>query len=75
MRMASGKQVGSVGMAVDAELDGSTGCVKLLPGKVITVAFLLTDESAPSLRVVVQDPVNDAELCRSPADIPVRLGV
>jgi hypothetical protein len=29
----------------------------------------------PALRVVVQDPATDAELYRSPADIPVRFGV
>jgi hypothetical protein len=73
--MAGGKQVGSVGMAVDAEFDRSTGSVKLEPNKPITVAFLLTDESATSLRVVVQDPGTDAELYRSPSEIPVRLGV
>jgi hypothetical protein len=73
--MAAGKQVGAVGMAVDAQLDRTTGCVKLEPNKPVTVAFLLSDESAPSLRVVVQDPATDAELYRSPKDIPVRLGV
>ena len=31
--MAAGKQVGAVGMAVDAELDRATGCVKLEPGQ------------------------------------------
>jgi hypothetical protein len=73
--MASGKQVGSVGMAIDTELDRATGCVKLQPGKPTTIAFLLTDESVPALRVVVQDPTTDAELYRSPTDMPVRLGV
>lgn len=73
--MASGKQVGGVGMAVDAEFDRATGCVKLSPGKPTTIAFLLSDESVPALRVVVQDPATDAELYRSPTDIPVRLGV
>ena len=53
-------------MAIDAELDRATGCVKLQPGKPITVAFLLSDESAASIRVVVQDPTTDAELYRSP---------
>ena len=71
----SGKQVGGVGMAVEAELDRATGCVKLQPGKPTTIAFLLSDESVPALRVVVQDPGTDAELYRSPTDIPVRLGV
>jgi hypothetical protein len=72
---AAGKQVGAVGMAVDAEFDRTTGCVILPPNKPVTVAFLLGDESVPLLRVVVQDPATDAELYRSPNDIPVRLGV
>jgi hypothetical protein len=73
--MTAGKQVGAVGMAVGAEFDRGTGCVKLEPNKPVTVAFLLSDESVASLRVVVQDPTTDAELYRSPNDIPVRLGV
>lgn len=73
--IAAGKQVGGVGMAVDAQFDRATGTVKLEPNKPVTVAFLLGDESAASLRVVVQDPTTDAELYRSPTDIPVRLGV
>lgn len=73
--VSSGKQVGAVGMAIDAELDRDTGCVRLQPGKPATVAFLLSDESAPSVRIVVQDPATDAELYRSNVDIPVRLGV
>ena len=73
--ISSGKQVGGVGMAIDGDLDRATGCVKLQPGKPVTVAFLLSDESVASLRIVVQDPATDAELYRSPNDIPVRLGV
>jgi hypothetical protein len=73
--MSSGRQVGAVGMAIEGELDRATGCVMLQTGKPATVAFLLSDESIPALRVVVQDPATDAELYRSPADIPVRLGV
>jgi PglZ domain len=73
--MATGKQVGSAGIAVDAELDRATGCVKLEPDKPVTIAFLLSDESTQFVRVVVQDPSTDAELYRSPTDIPVRLGV
>jgi hypothetical protein len=73
--MYSGRQVGAVGMAIEADLDKATGCVTLMPGKVVTVAFKLGDERAPSLRVVVQDPATDADLCPSLPDIPVRLGV
>jgi hypothetical protein len=64
--MAAGKQVGAVGMARGRRLRPATGCVKLEPNKPVTVAFLLSDESAASLRVVVQDPATDAELYRSP---------
>ena len=32
-------------MAIDADFDRATGCVKLQPGKPVTVAFLLSDES------------------------------
>jgi hypothetical protein len=73
--MAAGKQVGAVGMAIDTELDRATGCIQLQAGKPVTVAFLLGDENVASLRVVVQDPSTDAELYRSPSEIPVRLGV
>lgn len=73
--ISAGKQVGGVGMTIDGDFDRTTGCVKLQTGKQVTVAFLLSDESAPSLRIVIQDPTTDAELYRSPTDIPVRLGV
>ncbi|WFU25116.1 PglZ domain-containing protein [Bradyrhizobium sp. CB1717] len=75
MLISAGKQVGGVGMAIDGDFDRTTGCVKLQAGKQVTVAFLLSDESVPSLRIVIQDPTTDAELYRSPIDIPVRLGV
>lgn len=73
--MAAGKQVGAVGMAVDAQFDRATGTVTFEPNEPVTIAFLLNDESAASLRVVVQDPTTDAELYRSPTDIPIRLGM
>jgi hypothetical protein len=72
--VAGGKQVGAVGMAVGAQLDRKTETVLLEPNKPVTVGFQLSDEPA-SLRVVVQDPATDAELYRSPNDIPVRLAI
>jgi len=75
MLVAGGKQVGSVGMVVDAELDAATGCVTLEPNKPAMIVFKLNDENAQSVRVVIQDPSTDADLYRSPKDIPVRLGV
>ena len=43
--ISAGKQVGGVGMAIDGDFDRATGCVTLQPGKPVTVAFLLSDES------------------------------
>lgn len=73
--MAEGKLVGTVGMAVGAQLDQTTGTVMLEPNKPATIGFQLSDDNASSVRVVVQDPATDAELYRSPADIPVKLGI
>lgn len=73
--MAGGRQVGAPMVAVDGDLDRATECVTLQSGKPATVYFFLSDESVAALRVVVQDPATDADLYRSPADIPVRLGV
>lgn len=73
--VAGGRQVGAAGLAIGAELDRTTGCLTLEPNKPVTVAFVLSDDTVPSLRIVVQDPSTDAELYRSPTDIPVRLGV
>jgi hypothetical protein len=72
--LADGRQVGRAGMVVDGELDHGTGTVRLVPGKPVTVAFLLDDDRIRTLRIVIQDPRTDAELYRSPADIPVELG-
>lgn len=51
------------------------GIVTLEPGKPVNVAFLLTDDQAPALRIQVLDADTDAVLYTSPKDIPVRLGV
>lgn len=73
--LSASKQVGRACLAIDAEYDATTGCVKLQPGKPATVAFQLSDDSVTALHVVVLDPATDAELYRSPSEIPVRLGV
>jgi ssDNA-binding replication factor A large subunit len=41
----------------------------------VSVGFILTDDSVGSVRLVVFDPATDAELYRSPHDLPVHLGV
>jgi hypothetical protein len=72
---ASGKQVGAAGMVVNAEFDRETGTVTLQPGEEATIAFVLSGDESTAVRIVIQDPATDAELYRSPQDIPVRLGV
>ena len=71
----AGRQVGRAAMAVGAELDATTGTLTLSPGTPVNVGFMLTDDSVGSMRLVVLDPATDAELYRSPHDIPVNLGV
>ncbi len=73
--LAEGRQVGAAGMVVNADFDRMTGNITLQPGEEATVAFVLSSEDVEAVRIVVQDPATDAELYRSPADIPVRLGV
>jgi hypothetical protein len=73
--IAGDKQVGSVCTVVDGSFDALTGSVTVPANGAITVAFLLNDDTASALRIAIQDPATDAELYRSPADIPVRLGV
>jgi hypothetical protein len=69
------RQVGTVFAAIDGDLDDRTGSITLKPNSAVTVAFLLNDDRAESLRIAIQDPTTDAELYRSPAEIPVQLGV
>jgi hypothetical protein len=75
MLLAGGRQVGTVGMVVDGSLDKATGIVTLDSDRPATVAFLLSDDSVSSVRLVVVDPTTDAELYRSPDEIPVKLGL
>lgn len=69
------RQVGSVGLAVDAPFDRTSGCVTLEPGRPTQIAFLLNDDSVDSVTIVIQDHATDAELYRTSSDIPVRLGM
>jgi hypothetical protein len=72
---AADRQVGKAAMAVGAELDATAGTLALQPGTPVSVGFILTDDSVGSVRLVVFDPATDAELYRSPHDLPVHLGV
>jgi hypothetical protein len=73
--MANGQQVGTVGMAVGATLDRGSGIVTVPTGETATIAFQFDGESGTTVRIVVFDTESEAELYRSPADIPVQLGV
>lgn len=73
--ISEGRQVGSVGMAVGATHDPSIGTVTLPQSGAANLGFVLEDETATSLRIVILDPMTDAELYRSPTEIAVNLGV
>lgn len=75
--VADGRQVGTVGMVVGigAVHERASGIVTVPTGVEATIGFVLDDDQVSALRVVVIDPESDAELYRSPADIPVQLGV
>jgi hypothetical protein len=73
--LAAGQQVGKAAMVVNAELDQAAGTVTLQPNAPATVGFILSDETVQSVRLVILDPLTDAELYRSATDIPVRFGV
>ena len=73
--VSAGRQVGGSRWRSTPNSTAPPGCVTLEPGNPVTVAFLLSDDSVKSLRMVVLDPSTDAELYRSPNDIPVHLGV
>ena len=69
------KQVGHVGLTLGGEYDRTTGSVVIGPTGEVTVGFVLDDDQATSVRIIVVDPATDATLYRSPAEIPVHLGV
>jgi hypothetical protein len=69
------KPVGHVGLAVGGEYDRVTGTIVIGPTAEVTMGFVLDDDQATSIRIVVIDPATDATLYRSPTDIPVQLGV
>jgi hypothetical protein len=68
-------QAGHVGLAIGGDHDRATDTVIIGPTGEVTIGFVLDDDQASSVRVVVVDPATDAELYRSPEDIPVQLGV
>jgi hypothetical protein len=68
-------QAGHVGLAIGGDHDRATDTVVIGSTGEVTIGFVLDDDQAESVRIVVVDPATDAELYRSPKDIPVQLGV
>jgi hypothetical protein len=71
--LGGGLQVGGIGMVVGAKLENESGILTLEPGQSANVALVLRDRESKSVRIVVQDPATDAELYRSPKEIPCDL--
>jgi hypothetical protein len=69
------RPAGHVGLAVGGEHDRATGTVIVGPTGEVTIGFVLDDDEVASVRIVVVDPATEAQLYRSPTDIPVQLGV
>jgi hypothetical protein len=67
------RQVAAAKMTATGQIED--GVVTIEPGKPVNVAFLLTDDQVPALRIQVLDAETDAVLFTSSKDIPVRLGV
>lgn len=72
--IAEGTEVGRVGLAVGADVDGAAGVVMVPPNQPISVGLMLASEEFQIVRIVAQDPATDAVLAQSP-DIPVKLGI
>ena len=72
--LSSGQHVGHVDMALDAEFDSLTHCVKLKPGSSCTVGIQLLRDDIHHVEIVVLDPDSDCVLAKS-SKIPVRLGI
>ena len=75
--LREGTQVGSAVAAINAEHEKGEGVVTLASGNPATLVMMLvaTAEDKRPVRLVIVDPATDAELYRSPSDIPVSLGV
>ncbi len=69
------RPAGHVGLALGGEHDQTTGTVLMGSSGEVTIGFVLDDDQVASIRIVIVDPATDAQLYRSPTDIPVQLGV
>jgi hypothetical protein len=72
--LADGEQVGQAGMAIGARLDRDTGLLHVTRNTEASVGLMLLRDDCTSVRVVVVDPLTDAELAQSAA-LPVSLAM
>ena len=72
--LADGEQVGQAGMAIGARLDRDTGLLYVTRNTEASVGLMLLRDDCTSVRVVVVDPLTDAELAQSSA-LPVSLAM
>ncbi len=72
--LAGGEEVGNAGMAVDADLDRTTGVLRVQPGSKASVGLMLSRDTVPSFRIVVIETSTDMVLVQTP-EIPVKLGI
>ena len=72
--MAGSQEVGKAGMAVGADLDPNTQCLKLAPGHDVMIGLLLEREDVTKVKIAVVDPRTGVVLAES-AEIEVRLGI
>jgi hypothetical protein len=72
--LAGGQEVGKAGMAVGADLDPNTQCLRLAPGQEAMVGLLLEREDTTSVKVAVVDPRTGMVLGES-EEIEVKLGI
>jgi hypothetical protein len=72
--ISNNEQVGQAGMAVSAEIDRTTGVLRIKPGTEASVGLMLTRDDCTAVRIVILDPNTDAVIDQS-KEIPVSLGV
>jgi hypothetical protein len=72
--LTDGQEVGHAGMAMDADLDRSSGTVSIQPGRVANVAMMLMRDEVTTFRIVAQAPDTGVVLAQSD-EIAVKLGM
>ena len=72
--VSGNEQVGQAGIAIDGDLDRSSGVLSMSPNSEASVGMMLTRDDCSTVRVVVLDPATDAILDQSD-ELSVNLGI